>query len=258
VTLTTGSRIVLASGTRAPTAHEALLFYSAVFPKERCRAWWAEVTCVGDVMDTPLPEGCIVRKLQRKRATGDTWFRSDPCKKLTCPYCVGDALARTAGAAWVAWNRRANVVEVVGHKKDRRKAERNLGIRWRGEDATIGALAVPTAPDTRVLFWPGRPSPPGAVLRGQMLERELTKALRAIPIEEKFNKDGDEEREPSLTYANIPRELSNADVERVLTEVTGTDWKVFSNPKGYGHMQNVSNEQWFEIVERLWLMVRAR
>lgn len=246
-----GPRITVASGTPAPSRREAAAFCFLVLPAIRERPSWLDVTCIGDVLDTPS-DGCLVRTWRHKPSTGDFWFVARPCKKLTCPYCVVDALTRTAGAAWGYWHGRANVVEL--EDEDRRKRiVAEFGVRFRKDAATAGALSVPTSADTQVLFWPGRPSPPGAELRGAMLGRELVKALRAVPVEEKLD-PGDRER--SETAGAVPREVTDAEVRQMASEVTGSLWDVFRG--GWGHMPNVTPEERAEIIDRLWQIARSR
>jgi hypothetical protein len=186
-------------------------------PPERVSSGaWAET--VGDLLDA-APIDCH---------SGSWWYAKDgrfglrwaPCGKMVCTYCAVDWLAQRVAPAWASWRgdgkrTRAFVLDHSADEAERtaeKKALREAGLVWRGEDATVGALSVPISTDgRRRVFWP-RTSPvivedlgdvDARLLHDGSADRALVEALRAIPVPEPVDLER-EPREPSEYHGSLP------------------------------------------------------
>lgn len=193
----------LSTETPQMSARDAARWRLLIEPAERRRSSWSEARTVGDVLDTPAPERCLVRSrwYSPDREEGGTIAKA--CESKQCPFCVVAWLGKTAGRAWASWISPVTVerFETSGAWE---WARRSRGIKMQGSEAASGVLDLPNGGDARLVFIP---DPSG--LRGPELDAAVVEGVRAVPVAAETPAIRGA-TEPSPTFGFIPSWISNA------------------------------------------------
>jgi hypothetical protein len=228
-------RITLSSATPEISARDVARFRVLVEPAVRSRQVEdGSVTTIGDVLDLE-PINCSRRHMRYSEKTGYWSVRpAEPCGRRTCAWCVVDYLCKTVALAWVYWQGSADVLTV-----DARRTNRAGDVRLRGDNATPGALSVPHG-SGRLIFLPGD------ILRGDVLDRELVRVLRAVPLERVQRA----KREPTEAYANVPERW---DTERIMQAAEMAGISVIVQRNGMIRATRpVSPEENHAFIQQMW------
>lgn len=199
------SRITTSGATPDCTDRDRARFRVLVEPEMRIRSWADLVPdTLGDVLDM-APARCASRTASFSRTTGRLWVRPpEPCDSWSCPTCVVTKLMRRVAPAWAYWRGSADV-EATG-RIDRHA----LKVRFRGADATPGALSIPHG-NGRAIFMPGRS------LTGEALDAELVRVLRAVPLDFRMPREVDLER--PRAFWGVPDWRTAADMLAIAGEM---------------------------------------
>lgn len=192
----------LSTGTPQMSPRDAARWRLLIEPAERRRSGWSESRTVGDVLDTPAPERCLVRSrwYSPDREEGGTIAKA--CGSKQCPFCIVPWLCKTTGRAWASW---VSPVAVERFETSRawKWVRESRGIKMQGSDAASGVLDLPDGDDARLVFVP---EPSG--LRGPELDAAVVEGVRAVPVAAKVPAVQGA-TEPSPTFGFIPMRISS-------------------------------------------------